>query len=53
MTPPAARAALEAAIHDQLGDWATEATARILDQLTTDGWDILPATPKETTSHGR
>lgn len=54
MTPPAARAALAAAIHDHIGDWAAESAARIVAQLAKEGWDILPATPTpKETHHGR
>ncbi|WP_157031933.1 hypothetical protein [Kitasatospora cheerisanensis] len=54
MTPPAARAALAAALHDRLGDWAADQAHAIVQQLAADGWDITPTrtTSKETT-HGR
>lgn len=54
MTPPAARAALAAALHDRLGDWAAVHAQAIVDELATDGWDIAPrTTSKETDTHGR
>ena len=55
MTPPAARAALAAALHDHIADWAADQANAIVQQLTADGWDITPArtTSKETTTHGR
>ncbi|GAA1160787.1 hypothetical protein F4556_005206 [Kitasatospora gansuensis] len=39
-TSPAARAALAGVLLEELGDYAAEATGRILHQLNRDGWHI-------------